>query len=723
MRKRLPPPGSRAYGLARYSSDLQNPKSADDQLREIVEYCHTNGWTVVGQEKDEGRTGRTTVGRTGFEKAMAAAQAGECDIIVVEDISRFARNAADTLVAAQKLDEVNVALCTVGGGVLSGLELVIRAQWAQEQSEEIGRRVKRGHRSAALRGRAIGGVAYGYRIIEHQGELSGNREIDEREMKVVLRIYQDLAAGVSAVAICKALNREGVPGPGGKLWRSKAITGERTLMTGIGRNPIYIGKLIYGKTNSRLITSSGKKEVSAGDKSDQVVSDAPHLRVMPDELWLAVQDLLEVNGAQLLNSNGIAVPNRVRKPTHVLSGLTKCGCCGQSYSMIGERMGCEGRRQGVCENGRRVSRLDVQDAVLSGLKERLLQPQLLQFYLDEYHVEIEKARAEQTDRIETVEDRLREVDRQIASVMTVAKAGTAHGLAAELLNGELVQLAAQRRQLELERRRAPIGPTLSLNTDAVIERLGVLADDLGEGLKGPERDAARARDIVRSFITKVIITPMESSGKQDGRGAGPVRVTTEGSLAKLLGLAVFDREILRRESALMALDLSTISFCYYIDLENRDPTTLSTTFSDAVLFGHMLSDADVPVRKRELVEALKLNDSGEETKPSPDFRARYVIDRLSKAGLIRSVRVSSGYSGWVRNDRDLDDTEWKRRGMAPPPGAPSTVTRVSAPEPFVVVVGPTPVSNSAAADQSSACCHQSVEHTRPLVDFQGHGEQ
>lgn len=141
MRKKLPPPGSRAICLARYSSDLQNPKSADDQIREAMAYCERHGWEVVATHKDEALTGRTVVGRNGFYQTMAAAEAGECDVIVIEDISRFARDAADTMIAARKLDENDVVICTVSGGIMTGLELVIRAQMAQEQSEEMAYRV------------------------------------------------------------------------------------------------------------------------------------------------------------------------------------------------------------------------------------------------------------------------------------------------------------------------------------------------------------------------------------------------------------------------------------------------------------------------------------------------------------------------------------------------------------------------------------------------------
>lgn len=693
MRNQLPPPGSRAVGLGRHSSDLQNPKSADDQLREIDAYCLRNNWTVVGREKDEAKTGRTTVGRSGFYNVMAAAEAGECDVIVVEDISRFARDAADTLLAARKLTEMGVVLCTVGGGVLSGLELAIRAQMAQEQSEEIGRRVKRGHKSAAIRGRVVGGLAYGNRVVDGPDIPGGNRAVDEAESRVVIRIYEDIAAGVSTIAICAALNREGVPAPGGKRWRTKAITGDPQLMTGIGRNPIYVGKVVFGKTRSKLIASSGRKDVNPGLQMDQVVTDAPHLRIVSDELWQAVQDRLDETGSKLLNDDGKPVPSRTRQPPYVLSGLTKCGRCGQSYSMVGERMGCEGRRLGVCDNGRRVGREDVQHAVLSGLKTRLLQPALLEVYLDEYRREMEKARSEEGDRTISIADRLRELDREIENALAVARAGTATGYAAELLNNDLNQLGAKRKQLEKERRRAPDGPMLSLETDAVIERLSVLADNLGAALKGPERDAARACEIIRSFITRVEITPMDVEGLGDGRGAGPVRVTVEGSLTQLLGQPVFDQEIKRRDSAFTTLDLPNVDFKYYVDIDWVDWKTLPGTAADVAVFSRLLDDADVPVRKGRLVEALEAEPRADG--PSADLRARYAIGSLKKTGGIRAIMTGGEAAGWVWNDRDIDDDTWRRRGAQQAPltsagacGRPSPVIRVQEPSAFVVVIGP-----------------------------------
>lgn len=683
MQRKMPPAGSRAIILGRYSSDLQNPRSADDQIREGIAFCNRQNWIVVGTEKDEARTGRTTVGRSGYYNVMAAAEAGECDVVVIEDVSRMARDAADMLMAARKLAEADVVICTMGGGVLDGIQLAVRAQMAQEQSEDTGRRVKRGHRSAAARGKAMGGVAYGYRLLDRPDEHGGMRAKDDATAKVVLRIYEDVAAGMSTHAICNALNKEGVPPPsGGKLWRTKAITGDPHLGTGIGRNPLYVGKLVYGKTNSKLVASTGQTKVTPGPSGDQIVTDVPHLRIVPDDLWQTVQEIFE--------GRTNPVPNRTRHPTYLLSGLIRCGCCDHSFSMVSTKLGCEGRRQGTgCRNRRRVAREDLQDAVLSGLKERVLQPHIIDLYLDEYRREFEKASAERTDRAENTQVRLRDVDREIGNTLALVRAGSG-GYAAQLLHEELDRLGAQRKQLERQASRPPPPASLSLETEAVIARLNDLLDDVGSALNGPERDAARARDIVRSFITKIKVTPLEADGKEDGRGIGPVRVTVEGSLTQLLGQASSDRMIQRRESTFATLDLPNVAFSYYVDIANKETETVGGTFADVAVFSRLLDDADAPVARQDIVDRLREagRDPTDEELASLRRRADNAITYLVRAGLIRSLMVGFGCKGWVWNDRGITDEEWVIRGKQPRPDPPIGILRMSAPEGFVVVIGP-----------------------------------
>ncbi len=76
-------------------------------------------------------------------------------------------------------------------------------------------------------------------------------------------------------------------------------------------------------------------------------------------------------------------------------------------------------------------------------------------------------------------------------------------------------------------------------------------------------------------------TPTEGEGRPDGRGAGPVRVTVEGSLTELLGHASHDRMIQRRGSALTTLNLPNRTFTYYVDIAALRFGRLDTTYADS----------------------------------------------------------------------------------------------------------------------------------------------
>lgn len=684
----FPPPGSRAACLGRFSSNLQNPKSALDQLREAEDYCVHQQWIVVMRECDEAKTGRTTVGRTGFYNVIAAAEAGLIDVIVVEDVSRMARDATDLMIAARKLNEAGVVLCITGKGPISGLELVLRAQIAQEEAEAIAYRVKRGQRAAARDGRVVGGVAYGYELLAVPDKHGSKRAIDKVEAEIVRRIYKDILAGVSTHAICSALNGEGKKPPSGKLWRPKVITGHPGTMTGIGRNPLYIGRLVYGKTNTRLIASTGKTTVTPGPVSEQIAIEVPHLRIIDDDLWLAVQDVLDERSTRLLDENGKPVPNRAKAPPYLFSGLLRCGECGHSYNMVSRHLGCEGRRQNAgCTNRRRVNREELQDAVLIGLKERLLQPHLLDLYLDEYRREIDGAIAEQTERTESLAARLKTIDNEIANLTEVAKAGSGAGgdFAATHLFQELQKLGAQRKQLEREAR-IPAPTPISMDTDAVVARLHALMDDLNAALAGPERDAARARDIIRSFITRIDIRPLDDD-KPDGRGIGPVHVTVHGSLTELLQQSSPDRMIQRRGGTFTTLNHPTVAFKYYVEITGKETETVGGRFADIAVFSRLLDDADAPVARATL--ALALHDgpgfpSAAQLK-SLRLRADNAMTHLIEMGRIRRVG-DDPRTGWVWSDRNINDEEWLRRAKAPPE-PPIAIVRITPPEAFVVVIG------------------------------------
>ena len=65
--------------------------------------------------------------------------------------------------------------------------------------------------------------------------------------------------GHSPQAIARMLNADRIPGPNGKPWRETAIRGHATRRTGILRNSLYVGQLIWNKQTYVRDPSSGKR--------------------------------------------------------------------------------------------------------------------------------------------------------------------------------------------------------------------------------------------------------------------------------------------------------------------------------------------------------------------------------------------------------------------------------------------------------------------------------
>jgi site-specific DNA recombinase len=78
--------------------------------------------------------------------------------------------------------------------------------------------------------------------------------------------------------------------------------------------------------------------------------------------------------------------NRAHRRQFLLSGLLVCGSCGGGYTIVGrDRYGCAAHRsKGTCANRMLISRRTLEERVLSGLKERMMAPDLVAAFVDEF---------------------------------------------------------------------------------------------------------------------------------------------------------------------------------------------------------------------------------------------------------------------------------------------------------------------------------------------------
>lgn len=697
MARPLPPPGAEGFSYGRHSSEMQNEKSSDDQLQVNRAVAERYRWIIKKEFTDESRSGRTSRNRPGFNKMIDLALAGHAQFIIVEDISRLMRNAAEMQVCAQRLKESGVVIVTATGAVLDGLELAIRASMAQEQSEEHGRRVKRGHRATVMRGRMIGGIPYGYRVRRASDEKEAfqarkngdggsdlNREQDPDEAKYVIEIYEDYVAGVSTEQICQRLNRAGIPGPRGKLWRTNALTGTKKLGNGILRNPIYRGAPVGLRTVSNFVPSKGVTKVGAADKADHIEMQDETLRIVSDELWYAAQARLTEMSVEKGH------PHQARRPTYTFSGKVFCGHCGNAFPILGANHGCNGRRMGVdCDNRRRVSRRDLETAVFTGMLERLLQPHILEIYLQEYRSEMAAAAAGYEARQTDLRNRLRQLQEKEENLMAQMEAG-ASGYTRSRLNDRLNEVGPQiellQRQLAAPR---PDGNHL-VAADAIIDSMRALIADLGDASTGDDRAATTTRDLLRGMIDKVTVTSRPAIGKEDKRGSGPVTVHVKGSITRVVAYGEAGREIQHRGTTSTALDLPNVKFSFYLDFS--PPRAIWEHISpEAETFRRMLRVAYGPVEKNTLIRALREGQAADDLKlmAQAHLSAEKAIKLLKARGEIRAIDLASWKSGWVLNQCGLSDDEWRERFRNPDGGEATPLWSIEEPpEAFVTVIGP-----------------------------------
>ena len=680
----FPPPGSTVIIYARYSTKNQDYRSIEGQVSLCRDYAAKHGWVVVGVYFDEARSGTSLVGRTGFFEAMAAADRGEGQVFLVEDVDRASRDPADTHTLAKTLDELDIAFCTVSGGVASDLEVGIKAIQNAQYVKQNTEKTKRGQQHAVASGRVSGSITYGHRKVHKLDDrgrpINGLREIEPPHAAIVQRIFRDYDAGVSTIDICRSLNAEGVPSPHGKVWGPGALTGNGAAALGLLRNRFYIGEFHWRRTKRRR--RQGKVQVRPTLASERMVNHHPELAIIDTDLFERVQARLGRGGPRPFHT--------FRKPDYLFTGLLTCGYCGSAYIVMNKRLGCVGRaKTGACTNSRRVERQDVEETILERLKAHLLGPELLEPCLSEYRTEAQRAAVEYAGRAELGQARLKEIEQRIANL--VGQLGDANGtsFAGRVMMQEIDRLEGERQRLEREAKQKPPALAPVLDAHSVAGRIGATLEQLRTALESDDREAARAREVLRSLIAGIVISPIPGS-EVDGRGAGPVMITVHGRLAELLGLAdiTVDRAIQHGYRTEASLDGRTLGFRFSYLLFRHDPRTRQT-FADLPVLSRVLDRALVPAPRRAFLEALAEADvvvEGAEVR-SLEERLRYALEHLSSKGYARAISAGSR-SGWVWAHIPLSDQAWKARALHPHPETlPPLMRRAEPPEAMVVVIG------------------------------------
>jgi site-specific DNA recombinase len=519
---------TRAALYARVSTDLQSADSIEDQLRICAERAAKEGWQVVESYIDQGISGASLI-RPGIQKLLQDAVAGKLDIILTESLDRVSRDQEDIAHVYKRMRFLGTRIVTLSEGEVNELHVGLKGTMGALYLKDLADKTRRGLRGRIEAGKSGGGNSYGYDVVKKIGDngepVRGERRINPQQAAIVKRIFKDYARGVSPRAIAKQLNREGVPGPSGKGWGPSTIHGNWQRGTGILNNELYIGRQVWNRLRFIKDPQTGKRISRFNPQSEWIIRDVPELRIIDQDLWDQVkarQGALQGNRSR---GNGPGYWDR-RRPRYLFTGLMRCGVCGGGVATWNRLyVGCvNARNKGTCTNKTTVRRDDLEAAVLEGLQHRLMDPDLMGVFCEEYTRHINALTQEHNAAREGAKAELARVNRDLDRLVQALL----DGAPARTVKDRMAQLEARKDVLEAELAQGEDVKVAMHPSMASIyrERVANLRDALAK-----EGCQAEAAEIMRTLIDRIELTPVLRDGK------GTLSITLHGDLAGILGLA------------------------------------------------------------------------------------------------------------------------------------------------------------------------------------------
>lgn len=396
---------------ARYSSENQRPESITDQVESCRKLATERGYEISSEHifSDEASSGARS-DRSGLAALRAAAEQGAFRVVLVDDLSRLARNTLLMLSILEEFRFHGIRVVSVADGLdtedeESTVGIQVRGIFNELQLTDLRKKTFRGQMGQKSRGFIVGEATYGYRSvpvgtirIDKKGRPrpDGYRmQIEPGEATVIRRIFNEFADGRSESAIVRMLNDEGVAGRrvAAKGWSPATI--HRIL-----RNEKYVARWTWNRTQTRRDPRTGRLKKVAKPASEWVITSNEELRIIPDPVWTIVMERLAAvrkswpGGTKKRGFDAQKGHRVVHYPTELLSGAMRCAACGGSIAKVsgksGGYYGCLGATRGSCENHTLVRRTLAEKVVLSAVRERLADSESLRYLLGRVEEEVRR---------------------------------------------------------------------------------------------------------------------------------------------------------------------------------------------------------------------------------------------------------------------------------------------------------------------------------------------
>jgi site-specific DNA recombinase len=364
---------------ARYSSDIQNDLSIEDQFAICRTYAERNGLNVIKEFEfcDRAKSSATLRGRTGALELLEAVKERKFDVIIVECYDRLSRNFAELPSIYQRLAHAEIELHGLSDGIADPMKIGFRGIMGEQFLRDLKDKIRRHHVARAKAGLIMGIAPFGYRLVAGK---PGEQEIDSDQAKIVVRIFNEYANGVSPRTIALGLTHDKIPAPGGSdKWSHQSFLGGGG-KNGLLRNALYVGRYVYNKTKTTM-DPDGFIGGRANPEEDIISTAVPHLRIIDQNLWEAVQAVRSARSTKSFGPGGVKTKKIIKRSSHLLSGLLRCGVCHEKMMFGSKSRGVQyvtcgaWKKHSSCTHSKSYNVNLLQDVIAKNWRAKLSDPE------------------------------------------------------------------------------------------------------------------------------------------------------------------------------------------------------------------------------------------------------------------------------------------------------------------------------------------------------------
>ncbi|MEI7687792.1 MAG: recombinase family protein, partial [Planctomycetota bacterium] len=377
----------RAMIYARYSTDEQNPRSIEDQVRFCQTFLERENLKNVALESESDRAvSGERVSRPGINRVRDGVEDRRWDLIIVEDASRLYRNHTACMHLVEMAIDNDIRVIAINDNVDTAED-----DWDDKLHDALREHVRANRYTRKRVRRAVAGLweedaamgllRPGYRRTPthpatEKEPASGPHfdEVDPKWAPVILEAYERIARDEPAWLVGQFLTESGLP----KCKNfSRPEWSERNVISLI-RRTIHRGFETYRETQVRKYHTRGVGKPVRSNEDEVWTREMEKLRIVPDYLWYAANAVIDGRLNRPVGPHGTdhplaGIPRESRGP---LSGFFFCGICGGKMYLEGRAEGgyrCNAAAEGKCWNKATSAKKDVHEGLSAAIASELNQ--------------------------------------------------------------------------------------------------------------------------------------------------------------------------------------------------------------------------------------------------------------------------------------------------------------------------------------------------------------